>query len=198
MHRASSSPASPPGKYTRRAPSSATSSSRASRWRRWWESWSACRPTSLPAWCRSKRSRAFHPLPGPEAPGRLLGRPKTWCAAALRLDSQNRLRYAAVHKRSGSWRLARTTEQPMSENKTQQVTNAVEKVISEQASRLESAVSEMNKLQSKGLEQVNALVENVSRAAKEQIAFAEQMGGECRKLVLAATKNATELFAPKA
>ncbi|HEY4886829.1 MAG TPA: hypothetical protein VII08_24615 [Myxococcales bacterium] len=86
----------------------------------------------------------------------------------------------------------------MSENKTQQVTNAVEKVISEQASRLESAVSEMNKLQSKGLEQVNALVENVSRAAKEQIAFAEQMGGEWRKLVLAATKNATELFAPKA
>ena len=86
----------------------------------------------------------------------------------------------------------------MSENKTQQVTNAVEKVISEQASRLESAVSEMNKLQSKGLEQVNALVENVSRTAKEQIAFAEQMGGEWRKLVLAATKNATELFAPKA
>ena len=86
----------------------------------------------------------------------------------------------------------------MSENKTQQVTNAVEKVISEQASRLESAVSEMNKLQSKGLEQVNALVENVSRAAKEQIAFAEQMGSEWRKLVLAATRNATELFAPKA
>jgi methyl-accepting chemotaxis protein len=83
----------------------------------------------------------------------------------------------------------------MSENKTQ---NAVEKVISEQASRFETAVSEMNKLQSKGLEQVTALVENVSRVAKEQIAFAEQMGGEWRKLVLAATKNATELFAPKA
>jgi methyl-accepting chemotaxis protein len=83
----------------------------------------------------------------------------------------------------------------MPENKTQ---NAVEKVISEQASRFETAISEMNKLQSKGLEQVNALVENVSRAAKEQIAFAEQMGGEWRKLVLAATKNATELFAPKA
>jgi hypothetical protein len=38
----------------------------------------------------------------------------------------------------------------------------------------------------------------VSRAAKEQIAFAEQIGGEWRKLVLAATKNAAELFAPKA
>jgi len=84
------------------------------------------------------------------------------------------------------------------ENKTQQVTNAVEKVISEQTTRFETAVSELNKLQSKGLEQVNALVESASRAAKEQIAFAEQIGGEWRKFMLAATKNATELFAPKA
>ena len=35
----------------------------------------------------------------------------------------------------------------MSESKTQQVTNAVEKVISDQASRVETAVSELNKLQ---------------------------------------------------
>jgi hypothetical protein len=86
----------------------------------------------------------------------------------------------------------------MSENKTQQVTNAVEKAISEQATRFESAVGELNKLQSKGLEQVSVLVETASRAAKEQIAFAEQIGGEWRKLVLAATKNASELFAHKA
>jgi hypothetical protein len=86
----------------------------------------------------------------------------------------------------------------MSESKTQQVTNAVEKVISDQASRVETAVSELNKLQSKSLEQVSALVESATRAAKEQIAFAEQIGGEWRKLVLAATKNATELFVPKA
>jgi len=86
----------------------------------------------------------------------------------------------------------------MSESKTQQVTNAVEKVISDQASRLETAVSELNKLQSKSLEQVSALVESATCAAKEQIAFAEQIGGEWRKLVLAATKSATELFVPKA
>lgn len=86
----------------------------------------------------------------------------------------------------------------MSENKTQQVTNAVEKVIAEQASRFETVMSELNKAQSKGLEQVSALVESVSRTAKEQIAFAEQIGGEWRKLVLAATKNAAELFTPKA
>lgn len=86
----------------------------------------------------------------------------------------------------------------MNENKVQQVTNAAEKVITEQASRIESAVSELGKLQSKGLEQVSALVESAGRAAKEQLAFAEQFGAEYRKLVLAATKTATEFFAPKA
>ncbi len=86
----------------------------------------------------------------------------------------------------------------VNESKTQQVTNAAEKVIAEQSSRIETAVSELNKLQGKGLEQVSALVESASRAAKEQIAFAEQFGGEVRKLVLAATKNATQFFAPKA
>lgn len=87
----------------------------------------------------------------------------------------------------------------MAENKTQaQVTNAVEKVIAEQTLRFETAVSEMNKLQSKGIAQAGALVEIATRAAQEQIAFAEQMGSEWRKLVLAATRNAAELFAPKA
>src|SRR5437763_14822670 len=56
----------------------------------------------------------------------------------------------------------------------------------------------LNKLQTKGLEQVTVFVDNVNRAAKEQITFAEQMGGEWRKLVLAATKNATEVLTPKA
>jgi hypothetical protein len=78
------------------------------------------------------------------------------------------------------------------------VTNAVEKAISDQASRFETAVNELNKMQSKGLEQVSALVDRMSYAAKEQFTFAEQIGGEWRKLVLAATKSATELFAPKA
>jgi hypothetical protein len=86
----------------------------------------------------------------------------------------------------------------MSENKIQQIGAAVEKVVSEQSSRIETAVSELNKLQSKGLEQVTVLIERASRAAKEQIAFAEQIGGEWRKLMLSATRNATEIFAAKA
>ena len=86
----------------------------------------------------------------------------------------------------------------MSENKIQQIGTAVEKAVSEQSSRIETSLSELNKLQSKGLEQVNALVESMTRVAKEQIAFAEQMGGEWRKLILASTRNAAEHFAPKA
>jgi len=86
----------------------------------------------------------------------------------------------------------------MSENKIQQIGNAVEKAVSEQASRVETALSELTKLQSKGLEQATAFLESATRVAHEQMAFAEQMGGEWRKLVLAATRNATELFTPKA
>jgi hypothetical protein len=86
----------------------------------------------------------------------------------------------------------------MSENKIQQIGTAVEKAVSEQSSRIETSLSELNRLQSKGLEQVSALVESMTRVAKEQIAFAEQMGGEWRKLILASTRNAAEHFAPKA
>ena len=86
----------------------------------------------------------------------------------------------------------------MSENKIQQIGSAVEKAVSEQSTRIETALNELNKLQSKGLEQVSAVVESMTRVAREQIAFAEQMGGEWRKLILASAKNAAEHFAPKA
>ena len=84
------------------------------------------------------------------------------------------------------------------ETKIQQIGSVVEKAFSEQSSRVESAVGELTKLQSKGVEQVSALIERATQVAQEQIAFAEQIGAEWRKLVLAATKNATVLFAPKA
>jgi len=86
----------------------------------------------------------------------------------------------------------------MSDNKIQQIGSSVEKVLSAQSSRIETALGELSKLQSKGLEQVTAMIESTTRAAKEQIAFAEQMGGEWRKLILASTKNAAEHFAAKA
>jgi len=74
----------------------------------------------------------------------------------------------------------------------------VEKLIADQTARFEAAVAELGKLQSKTTAQVNLFVEGATRLAHEQIAFAEQLGGEYRKLVLAATRSAAEYFAPKA
>ena len=88
----------------------------------------------------------------------------------------------------------------MAELKAQveQAANTLEKAIAEQTSRFETAVAEFAKLQSKGIAQANAFFEDATRVAKEQIAFAEQLGSEWRKLVLASAKTASEMFAPKA
>ena len=83
-------------------------------------------------------------------------------------------------------------------DQNQKTVPAVEKLIAEQTARFEAAVAEMNKLQSKGVAQINEFVEGATRVAQEQIAFAEQLGSEWRKLVLSATRNAADLFAPKA
>lgn len=79
----------------------------------------------------------------------------------------------------------------------QQVTNSIEKAIGEQSSRIEAAIGEVNKLQTEGLNQAGVFMENALRMAKEQVAFADQITGEWRKLVLATTRSAAEVFAAK-
>lgn len=88
----------------------------------------------------------------------------------------------------------------MAEIKTQveQAASSLEKVIAEQTARIETAVAEVGKLQTKSLAQASAFLEDATRIVREQVAFAEQLGGEWRKLVLASAKSATELFAHKA
>jgi hypothetical protein len=88
----------------------------------------------------------------------------------------------------------------MAEIKAQveQAASTIEKAVSEQTARFNSAVAELTKLQSKSLAQAQTFFEDASRIAREQLAFAEQLGGEWRKLVLASTKSASEFFAPKA
>lgn len=83
-------------------------------------------------------------------------------------------------------------------NPLNNVTSGVEKVIADQTARFEAAVAELGKLQTKGIAQAQTYLENATRVTQEQIAFAEQLGGEWRKMVLAATRSAGELFAPKA
>lgn len=83
-------------------------------------------------------------------------------------------------------------------NQLEQAQNTLEKVIAEQTSRLENTVAELAKLQSKGIAQANQFIDDLARVTREQIAFAEQLGSEWRKLVIASAKSASEIFAPKA
>jgi len=88
----------------------------------------------------------------------------------------------------------------MAELKAQveQAANAVEKTISEQAARFETLAAEVVKLQNKGIAQASVFLEDATRIARDQLAFAEQIGSEWRKLMLASTKSASQLFTPKA
>ena len=95
--------------------------------------------------------------------------------------------------------MADTNQARQGTNSSNPVNNlGVEKVIADQTARFEATVAEFGKLQTKGIAQAQAYFENATRVAQEQIAFAEQLGGEWRKIVLAATRSASELFAPKA
>ena len=85
-----------------------------------------------------------------------------------------------------------------SSNPVSNLTNGVEKVIAEQTARFETAVADLGKLQTKSIAQAQAFFENATRVTQEQIAFGEQLGSEWRKIMLAATRSAGELFAPKA
>jgi hypothetical protein len=94
--------------------------------------------------------------------------------------------------------MAENTNQTQTQKTTIPTIPGVEKLISEQTARFEAAVAELGKLQSKSVAQVNLFVEGATRLAHEQIAFADQLGGEYRKLMLAATRSAADCFAPKA
>lgn len=76
--------------------------------------------------------------------------------------------------------------------------NGLEKVIAEQTARIETAFADLSKLQTKGVAQAQTFFENAARVTQEQLTFAEQLGSEWRKMVLAATRSAGEYFAPKA
>jgi len=80
----------------------------------------------------------------------------------------------------------------------EQVTSTIEKAVAEQTTRFEGAIAELTKLQTKGIAQVQAYFDDAVRLTREQFTFAEQLGAEWRKTVLASAKVASEKFAPKA
>ncbi len=78
--------------------------------------------------------------------------------------------------------------------KFDQVADTVKNALSDAGEQVRSTIHEVEKLREKGIEQTRSLVETATRMTQEQIAFAEQLGTEWRKLMLAATRSATELF----
>lgn len=80
----------------------------------------------------------------------------------------------------------------------EQVASTIEKKVAEQAARIETGIGELAKLQAKSLAQATAFFEDAARLTREQVAFVEQLGGEWKKLLMASTKNAAELFTHRA
>jgi hypothetical protein len=75
---------------------------------------------------------------------------------------------------------------------TTQVTDTVQKAVTNQAARLDAAVSEIHKVQSEGISQAGQLMGGMVRLAGDQLAFVQQLTGELRKLVLGATRRAAD------
>ncbi len=78
--------------------------------------------------------------------------------------------------------------------KFEEVTETVKSALVDMNQRVRSTIHEVEKLQDRGIEQTRSLVETATRITQEQIAFAEQVGTEWRKLMLAATRSATDLL----
>jgi hypothetical protein len=84
--------------------------------------------------------------------------------------------------------------------RVQQVTNSMEKAIVEQASHVEAAVGEVNRLQAASITQAGVIMDNVRnvvRRASDKLAFAGGITGEWGKQVLAATRTAAEALTKK-
>jgi hypothetical protein len=76
----------------------------------------------------------------------------------------------------------------------QKVTETLKSTLSGLGTHVQAAIEDLEKIQDKGLEQARNAADAAARATQEQLAFAEQIGAEWRKLMLAATRSATELF----
>ena len=84
--------------------------------------------------------------------------------------------------------------------RVQQVTNSVEKAIVEQASHVEAAVDEVNKLQAESITKAGLFMGNMRkmvRLASDKLAFAGEIAGEWWKQVLVATRTAAEALTQK-
>ena len=78
-------------------------------------------------------------------------------------------------------------------SQTQQIKDGFKKAIDDNAARVESAFSELAKLEEKGLEQACAQLDEASRLTKVSLAYASELAAQWRKLVIDATRRSAEM-----
>jgi hypothetical protein len=102
-------------------------------------------------------------------------------------------------KRAHSARFRKKERQVMDsqfDSQAQQFTQFWQKAVADQLSRVESFYDQLGKLQSDGIAQVNANIDEATRFAKQSIAQGEQLVGQWRKLVLETARRAQEAISP--
>ena len=78
-------------------------------------------------------------------------------------------------------------------SQTQQIKDGFKKAIDDNAARVESAFSELGKLEAKGLEQAFAQLDEATRLTKVSPADASEVAAQWRKLVIDATRRSAEM-----
>ena len=78
-------------------------------------------------------------------------------------------------------------------SQTQQIKDGFKKAIDDNAARVESAFSELGKLEAKGLEQACAQLDEATRLTKVSLAYASELAAQWRKLVIDATRPSAEM-----
>jgi hypothetical protein len=81
---------------------------------------------------------------------------------------------------------------------TQQITDFWSKAFADNMSRIEAFSLEVEKLQEKAAEQAAANLDEVTRLAKESIAYTNELAAAWRKLALDGTKRTADIVAAAA
>jgi hypothetical protein len=80
-------------------------------------------------------------------------------------------------------------------SQTQQIKDGFKKAMDDHAGRVESAFTEMAKLEEKGLEQACAQLDEATRLTKVSLAYASELGAQWRKLMVDAARRTADMVA---
>jgi uncharacterized protein with beta-barrel porin domain len=78
-------------------------------------------------------------------------------------------------------------------SQAQQIKDNFKKAMDDHAARVESAFTEMAKLEEKGLEQACAQLDEAARLTKVSLAYASELGAQWRKLMVDAARRSAEM-----